>query len=162
MLNLLGEFNCRVDAKGRMMFPVKLRKQLETVLHQGVVLNRDIFEKCLVLYPQPEWERINKEIARLSRYDRDHQTFQRKFMKGASLVELDSAGRMLIPSSLLTYAGIDPVGDNEIIVTGIFEKIELCSAANYNQFVLGDDDDFGDLASKVRKEIEGPQFPPLN
>ncbi|MFM1930826.1 MAG: hypothetical protein RL226_129 [Bacteroidota bacterium] len=162
MLNLLGEYNCKVDAKGRMMFPVKLRKQLETVIHQGLVLNRDIFEKCLVIYPYPEWERINKEMARLSRYDRDHQVFQRKFMKGASPVELDANGRMLISASLLEYAGIDPNGENDLVVTGLFEKIEIWSAARYKENVLGEDDDFSDLADKVRKDIEGPKFPPLN
>mgnify|MGYP000259177719 CR=1 FL=1 len=47
MLNLLGEHTCRIDAKGRLMFPARLRRQLEKVLHHGLVINRDIFEKCL-------------------------------------------------------------------------------------------------------------------
>ena len=82
MLNLLGEYTCKIDAKGRLMFPARLRKQLETVLHNGLVINRDIFEGCLVVYPQPEWDKVNREMSRLSRYNRKHQLFQRKFMKG--------------------------------------------------------------------------------
>jgi MraZ protein len=159
MLNLLGEYGCKVDAKGRMMFPVKLRKQLESVLHHGLVLNRDIFEPCLVLYPKDEWEKVNKEMARLSRYNRKHQAFQRKFMKGATLVELDSNGRMLIPSLLLKYAGVEAGGKNELILTGVLEKMELWSKERYEEHVLNDDDDFSDLAEEVRKEIEGPDLP---
>ena len=97
MLNLLGEYTCKIDAKGRLMFPARLRKQLETVLHNGLVINRDIFEGCLVVYPQPEWDKVNREMSRLSRYNRKHQLFQRKFMKGATHVELDGSGRINIP-----------------------------------------------------------------
>lgn len=163
MLNLLGEYGCKVDAKGRLMFPAKLRKQLEQVLHHGMVLNRDIFEACLVMYPKPEWDRVNQEMSRLSRYNRKHQSFQRKFMKGATLVELDTTGRLLIPSALLNYAGIVPSEDNEIVVTGVLEKIEIWSAKRYEEQVLADDDDdFSDLADEVRKQIEGPGTLPLN
>lgn len=161
MLNLLGEYGCKVDAKGRVMFPAKLRKQLEEVLHHGMVLNRDIFEGCLVMYPKPEWDRVNQEMSRLSRYNRKHQAFQRKFMKGATLVEFDSTGRLLIPSALLTYAGIAPAEDNEIVVTGVLEKIEIWSAKRYEEQVLADEDeDFSDLAEEVRQQIEGPGTPP--
>lgn len=163
MLNLLGEYGCKVDAKGRLMFPSKLRKQLEEVLHHGLVLNRDIFEPCLVLYPKPEWDRVNAEMSRLSRYNRKHQAFQRKFMKGATLIELDATGRMLIPSALMSYAGIDPAGDNEVIVTGVLEKIEVWNAKRYDENVLNDDDeDFSDLADDIRRQIEGPGSLPLN
>lgn len=163
MLNLLGEYGCKVDAKGRLMFPSKLRKQLEEVLHHGLVLNRDIFEPCLVLYPKPEWDRVNTEMSRLSRYNRKHQAFQRKFMKGATLIELDATGRMLIPSALMSYAGIDPAGDNEVIVTGVLEKIEVWNAKRYDENVLNDDDeDFSDLADDIRRQIEGPGSLPLN
>jgi MraZ protein len=163
MLNLLGEYGCKVDAKGRLMFPAKLRKQLELVLHHGMVLNRDIFEGCLVLYPRPEWDRVNQEMSRLSRYNRKHQAFQRKFMKGATLIELDATGRMLIPGPLLDYAGIDPAESNDIIVTGVLEKIELWSAKRYQEQVLNDDDDdFSDLAEDIRRQIEGPGSLPLN
>ena len=75
MLNLLGEYRCKIDAKGRLMFPARLRKQLDRVLHDGMVVNRDIFEKCLVIYPKPEWDRVNEEMSQLSRYDRSISFF---------------------------------------------------------------------------------------
>ena len=119
MLNLLGEHPCRIDAKGRLMFPAKLRKQLDGVIHHGLVVNRDIFEGCLVLYPKPEWDKVNDEMARLSRYNRKHQLFQRKFMKGATHVDVDGAGRINLPAALLEYAGIDPKNAKEVIVSGL-------------------------------------------
>ena len=156
MLNLLGEYKCKIDVKGRLMFPARLRRQLELILHHGLVVNRDIFEDCLVIYPQPEWDKVNNEMSRLSRYNRKHQLFQRKFMKGATHVELDGAGRVNLPALLLEHAGIDVQEDNEVIVSGLGEKIEIWSKARYGQSVLDDseDFDFGDLAEEVRRDLE--------
>ncbi len=156
MLNLLGEYHCRIDAKGRVSFPAKLRKQLDRVLHDGLVVNRDIFEGCLIIYPKPEWDKVNAEMSRLSRYDRQHQLFQRKFMKGATLVELDGSGRMLLPAALLSHAGLEGGKAGDCVVTGLGEKIEVWSKERFEQQVLGDEDDFdfGDLAERVRRDID--------
>lgn len=156
MLNLLGEHSCKIDAKGRLMFPARLRKQLEQVLHHGLVINRDIFENCLVLYPKPEWDKVNAEMTQLSRYNRKHQIFQRKFMKGATLVDLDSSGRLNVPTQLLVHAGIDLSKGNEVIVSGLGEKVEIWTPESYNAQVLKDEDDFdfGNLAEDVRKDID--------
>ena len=156
MLNLLGEHNCKIDAKGRLMFPARLRRQLETVIHHGLVINRDIFENCLVLYPKPEWDKVNTEMTQLSRYNRKHQLFQRKFMKGATIVDLDSSGRLNIPTTLLEHAGIDLTKGNEIIVSGLGEKVEIWTVEAYQDQVLDDSDDFdfGGLAEDVRKDID--------
>lgn len=156
MLNLLGEHTCRIDAKGRLMFPARLRRQLDKVLHHGLVINRDIFEKCLVLYPKPEWDNVNGEMTRLSRYNRKHQLFQRKFLKGATIVDLDASGRLNIPGVLLDYAGIDLKKSNEIIVSGLGEKVEIWTVDAYEKQVLGEDTDFdfGNLAEDVRRDIE--------
>jgi MraZ protein len=156
MLNLLGEHHCKVDPKGRMMFPARLRKQMEQIIAHGLVVNRDIFSKCLVLYPKPEWDKVNEEMSRLSRYNEKHQLFQRKFMKGATLLELDNTGRLLVPSVLLAYAEIDLKKNNEVILTGLGEKMEIWSPANYNREILDDDFDFSSLAEEVRKDIDRP------
>ncbi len=154
MLNLLGEHHCKLATKGRLLFPGRLRKQLEQHIHHGLVVNRDIFTKCLVIYPKPEWDRVNEEMSRLSRYNQKHQLFQRKFMKGATLVELDSNGRMLIPAALLEYAEIEIDENNECVITGLGEKMELWSASNHQDVIVDEDFDFGSLAEDVRKDIE--------
>jgi len=164
MLNLLGEYDCKLDAKGRIMFPSKLRKQLEEVIRHGLVVNRDIFQKCLVIYPKPEWDKVNEEMSRLSRYSKKHQLFQRKFMKGATLVELDSTGRMMIPSSIMDHADLDPKKNKELKITGIGERMEIWSKANYESTVLEDDEDFDfeALAEEVRKDIDNNKGIGLN
>jgi len=154
MLNLLGEYHCKVDLKGRVLFPARFRKQLELVIHHGLVVNRDIFSPSLILYPKPEWDKVNDEMSQLSRYSEKHQRFHRKFMRGATTLELDAAGRLLMPAPLLTYAEIDLRKSNELILTGLGEKMEIWSSANYNKEVLDEDLDFGALAEEVRKDIE--------
>ncbi|MFM9423103.1 MAG: hypothetical protein RIR06_1564 [Bacteroidota bacterium] len=154
MLNLLGEYHCKADAKGRVLFPARLKKQLENILHHGLVVNRDIFTQCLVIYPKPEWDKVNEEMSRLSRYNQKHQLFQRKFMKGATMIELDAAGRMSIPSVLLEYIQINSK-ENDLVITGLGEKMEIWNSGAYRNQVLGDDMDFSDLAEEVRKDLDG-------
>jgi MraZ protein len=153
MLNLLGEYHCKVDAKGRLLFPARLKKQLEDVLHHGLVVNRDIFTQCLVVYPKPEWDIVNEEMSKLSRYNQKHQMFQRKFMKGATHLELDSVGRLSLPASLLEYAGVDG-SKNELVISGLGQKMEIWALDQYNAEVLGEEMDFGALAEEVRKDID--------
>lgn len=77
-------------------------------------------------------------------------------MKGATLVDLDSSGRLNIPTALLDYAGIDLSKSNEIIVSGLGEKVEIWTVEAYQTQVLNDEDDFdfGNLAEDVRKDID--------
>ncbi len=155
VLSILGVHTCKVDSKGRLMFPAKLRKELEAVLHEGLVLNRDIFEKCLVLYPKDEWNRVVKELKKLSRYKKKHQKFMRSFLMNATKVELDGAGRFLIPGLLLDIAEIDlKKKNNEVIVSGMDSKIEIWSAEKYQE-LMSDDNELSDLAEDIGKDIEG-------
>jgi MraZ protein len=153
MLNLLGEHICKVDNKGRMLFPSKLRKQLEEVIHHGLVLNRDIYSNCLVLYPKPEWDRIQQDFSRLNRYNRNHLEFMRRFLNGATPLELDNVGRLSLPSHLLDYAGIDLKKSNELVVIGALEKMEIWSSANHNKMVTDNQSDFAALAEQVQRDL---------
>ena len=100
-------------------------------------------------------------MSRLSRYDRNHQLFQRKFMKGATLVEVDASGRLLVPSALLGHAGLEAGKAGDCVVTGLGEKIEVWSKARFEEQVLGgeDDFDFGALAETVRQDIDPSRNP---
>jgi len=93
----------------------------------------------------------------LSRYNRKHQLFQRKFMKGATHVDVDGAGRINLPAALLEYAGIDPKNAKEVVVSGLGEKVEIWNQEAHKKQVIQDEDDldFGDLAEDVRKDLEG-------
>lgn len=149
MINLLGEYDCKLDAKGRLMMPTGLKRQMENLLHEGFVINRDTHEKCLVLYPKSEWEKISKQLARLNRFVRKNALFIRKFNNGATPVMLDGTGRMLIPKPLSLYAELD----KEVKVLGNGERIEIWAKSKHEEMLASDDFDFSSLAEEVMGDI---------
>ena len=106
MTNLIGEFECKIDAKGRFMLPAGLKKQLPPEVQDRFVINRG-FEKCIVLYPQNVWKVISDEVNQLNLYNKKNRDFVRYFYRGASESVLDSVNRLLLPKQLIQYAGID-------------------------------------------------------
>ena len=134
MTSLIGEFDCKVDAKGRFMFPIDLRKQLETLFEKGFVINRNLHQKCLVLYPLTEWEKLNKKLSKLNRLIKANDVFVRKFTGGATNVEADSAGRLLLPKALTDYANVT----SDLKVLGSNNVIELWDKKAYEEFLNQD------------------------
>ena len=82
-------------------------------------------------------------------------------MKGATLVEVDNSGRLLVPAALLGHAGLKTGKGGDCVVTGLGEKIEIWSKSRFEKQVLGEDDDFdfGSLAEKVRQDIDPARNP---
>lgn len=144
MTSLIGEFDCKVDAKGRFMFPVNLRKQLEEVFEKGFVINRNLHQKCLVLYPISEWNKLNKKLSKLNRLIKANDVFVRKFTGGATSADADSTGRVLLPKSLVDYADIKA----DIKVLGSNNVIEIWDKKLYEDF-LSQDVDIEKLAEDV-------------
>jgi MraZ protein len=134
MTGLIGEYDCKVDAKGRFMFPVDLRKQLETLFEKGFVINRNLHQKCLVLYPVNEWEKLNKKLSKLNRLIKANDVFVRKFTGGATNAEADNSGRILLPKSLIDYADIKA----DLKVLGSNNVIELWDKKLYEEFLSQD------------------------
>lgn len=152
MRNLIGEFECSLDGKGRLMFPSGLRKQVGPEEHRFVI-NRSIFEPCLILYPWDEWEDITKQLNKLNRFDRKNDRFIRKFRNGATEVELDGTGRILIPKRLKAFAGLQ----KEVVLFASSNKVELWDKARYDQVMDEDQEDFAELAEEVMKGIDDPE-----
>ncbi|MCX2479216.1 division/cell wall cluster transcriptional repressor MraZ [Pedobacter sp. MC2016-15] len=144
MVQLLGEFDCKLDAKGRMMVPSGLKKQLPNVDQEGLVVNRG-FEKHLVIYPRKVWEDIVTELSKLNQFEAKTREFIRFFTRGATELTLDSAGRVNLPKSLLEYAGIE----SEVVLACQFNKIELWSKSAYDNFMDSEPEDFARLAEEV-------------
>ena len=144
MVQLLGEFDCKLDAKGRMMVPSGLKKQLPNVDQEGLVVNRG-FEKHLVIYPRKVWEDIVTELSKLNQFETKTREFIRFFTRGATELTLDSAGRVNLPKSLLEYAGIE----SEVVLACQFNKIELWSKSAYDNFMDSEPEDFARLAEEV-------------
>ncbi len=144
MTGLIGEFDCKVDAKGRFMFPVALKKQLTDLFEKGFVINRNLHQKCLVLYPIGEWEKLNRKLSKLNRLIKANDVFVRKFTGGATACEADGTGRILLPKSLTDYAGIAA----DIKVLGSNNVIEIWDKKLYEEF-LNQDVDIEKLAEDV-------------
>ncbi len=144
MQSLIGEYDCKVDAKGRFMFPVNLRKQLEDAFDKGFVINRNLHQKCLVLYPISEWNKLNKKLSKLNRLIKANDVFVRKFTGGATGADADNTGRVLLPKSLVDYAGIS----TDIKILGSNNVIEIWDKNSYGQF-LSQELDIEQLAQDV-------------
>jgi len=144
MAHFLGEFDCKLDAKGRMMIPSNLKKQLPEAEREGLVVNRG-FEKHLVIYTKKEWDKIVEELSKLNPYEKKTREFIRYFTRGATELTLDSANRVLLPKSLLEYAGVEA----EVVLSCQFNKIELWSKEAYEAQLDNEPDNFADLAEEV-------------
>ena len=144
MQSLIGEYDCKVDAKGRFMFPVNLRKQLEDAFDKGFVINRNLHQKCLVLYPISEWNKLNKKLSKLNRLIKANDVFVRKFTGGATGADADNTGRVLLPKSLVDYAGIL----TDVKILGSNNVIEIWDKNSYGQF-LSQELDIEQLAQDV-------------
>jgi MraZ protein len=128
MTGFLGEYEATVDTKGRFLLPGGLKKQFPAE-GGSFVINRG-FEKCLNMYPMKTWESIVERISKLNDFDPKVRQFKMLFLGGATEVELDSAGRLLLPPSLKTYAGLD----KDIVLASDIDKIKIWDAVKYKQF----------------------------
>ncbi len=146
MTNYIGEFDCKVDSKGRMMVPSGLVKQFAPNLRERFVINRSVFQKCLVLYPMDAWEEIIKDLSKLNKFIKENDDFIRQYNNGATQVEMDSTNRLLLPKRLMDFAGIE----KDVVLTANLNKIEIWSAQKYNEVINSyDPDSFGSLAERV-------------
>lgn len=150
MAEIIGTYECKVDVKGRLMFPASLKTQVISAITEGFVVKRSIFMKCLELYPMEEWKLESARINKLNRFKKKNVDFIRKFMAGVKLVELDNAGRILIPKDLINYGGIK----KEIVLASVVNKIEIWDKAEYESSISYDPDEFADLAEEVMGEVE--------
>jgi MraZ protein len=129
MVGFLGEYEATLDSKGRFLLPAGFKKQLPEDGVASFVLNRG-FEKCLSLYPMKSWEPIFARISQLNDFDPEVRQFRRYFLNGATIVELDSAGRLLIPPNLKDHAGLE----RDIVLAAAVDKIEIWDKSKYQQF----------------------------
>lgn len=145
MNQLKGEYECKMDTKGRLRLPTGLIKQIGSGGNLIFTVNRG-FEKNLMLYPKDVWEAKTKEInQRLNSYNKKHREFIRYFYRGATELVLDNADRVLVPKSLIEHASLE----KEIILFAYQEQIEIWSKALYVQELNNEPDDFSELADEV-------------
>ena len=121
-MRFLGNIEAKLDAKGRVFLPAAFRKVLQGAGEQGMVMRKDVFQACLVLYPESVWgEQMDSLRSRLSRWDRDEQQLFRQFVSEVEPVALDASGRFLIPRRCLRQAGIG----QDVRFIGMGDTIEI-------------------------------------
>jgi MraZ protein len=127
-MDFLGEFEATLDAKGRFLLPAGFKKQLPEEEQHRFVINRG-FEKCLSLYPVKNWEPLFARIKGLNDFDPQAREFRRYFLNGATYVEPDSAGRLLVPPNLKVHADLQ----KDIVLVAAGDKIEIWDSNKYKQ-----------------------------
>ena len=149
MNHFLDEYECKLDTKGRMVLPAALKRQMPDVEREGLVINRGL-ETHLIIYTRSEWNRIMDKLSSLNPFERKSREFIRKFMRGATELTLDSAGRVLIPKTLQAYAGIS----TEIVLASQFNKIEVWAKERYDELWEDEGEEFAALAEEVMGNLE--------
>ncbi|WP_044402419.1 division/cell wall cluster transcriptional repressor MraZ [Lacinutrix sp. Hel_I_90] len=150
MNSLIGTYECKADAKGRLMLPAALKKQLTPVLQNGFVLKRAVFQPCLELYPMAEWELLMQKVNKLNRFKKKNNDFIRRFTAGVKMVEVDTNGRLLIPKDLINFAAIS----KDIVVSSAVNIVEIWDKEKYEQAIDDATVDFADLAEEVMGQDE--------
>ena len=144
MNSFIGTYECKVDAKGRLMVPVALKKQMSN-MNSGFVLKRSVFQSCLELYPMEEWNKMMAKVNKLNRFVKKNNDFIRRFTAGVKVVEVDANGRLLIPKDLVVFANIE----KEIVLSSAINIIEIWDKSQYENAIENATDDFADLAEEV-------------
>ena len=145
MVNLIGTYEGKTDAKGRLLLSGALKKQLMPMLQDGFVLKRSVFQPCLELYPMEEWNVLMAQVNKLNRFKKKNNDFIRRFTAGVKIVELDASGRLLIPKDLQSFAGIT----KSVVLSSAVNIIEIWDKENYEKAIEDATDVFADLAEDV-------------
>jgi len=154
MTLLHGEYECRIDDKGRIILPAALKKQIPPEAQEKFIINRG-FENCLTLYPMNEWQEVSKNVNQLNLFVKDHRVFARNFNRGATELQLDASSRILVPKTLLEYARIQ----KDLILTAFSNRIEIWAKEEYEHHLNLSEDEYSDLAEKVMGNLQKPEEP---
>jgi MraZ protein len=146
----LGNSEVKLDAKGRFMLPARYREVLGDSVRDGFVLKRSIFKKCLELFTLENWEHESAMINKLNMFKKKNSVFATQFMAGVRVVELDNAGRLLIPKDLLQYGGLK----KQLVLTETNKRIEIWDKDEYEKFIADERDNFGALAEEVMSDLD--------
>ena len=137
MTNFLGSHAINMDAKGRLAIPARVREDLEALCDGRIVLTAHTEERCLLVYPEPQWAEILPKIEALPSFSKAVRRTQRLLIGHATPLELDGAGRILVPQTLRDYAGLE----KKLYLIGQGRKLELWSEDRWLAWLEDDDGD---------------------
>ncbi|SEJ79986.1 MraZ protein [Cyclobacterium xiamenense] len=134
MASFTGEFECKLDAKGRLVLPSKMKASLPESLGQEMMLRKGL-EPCLELIPMVEVRKDHSKLASLDDTDEEVRIFKRSFFRRESPVELDSAGRFLLPKNMLRHAQLE----KDAVLIGIGTKIEIWNPDLHEEYAANEE-----------------------
>lgn len=148
-MRFLGNIEAKTDAKGRAFLPVVFRKVLNASGEENLVLRKDVFQNCLVLYPESVWnEQLDYLRNKLNRWNARQQQIYRTFISDAEAINLDSNGRFLISKRMLRLAGIG----QSIRFVGMGDTIEIWSNEEKAEQPFMDPEEFGKELQNIMSE----------
>ena len=151
-MRFLGNIEAKTDAKGRAFLPAVFRKMLQASGSESLVMRKDIFQDCLVLYPENVWnEQMDTLRGRLNRYNAQHQKIFRQFVSEVETVMLDGNGRFLIPKRYLQLAGIQ----QSIKFIGMGDTIEIWANEKIAETRM-DNEEFGQALEDIMTQEIAP------
>jgi len=121
----IGEYKHNLDIKGRMAVPAKFRKGLAG----GAIITRGL-DTCLFVFSKGEWEKLAEKLVALPLSQSNSRAFARLMLSGATDVEIDAQGRVLLPDYLRTYGGLK----KEVVVTGLYSRLEIWDATSWEVY----------------------------
>ncbi len=148
-MNIIGTYECKIDSNGRLMLPSAIKKQLSEIIDKRFIIKRNIFYKCLELYPMKEWENEIEGVNNLNRFVKKNSDFIRGFMAGVKIIELDRNGRLLIPRDLIKFSEIK----KDIVLSSSINRIEIWDKTKYEESISKIRDNFSALAEEVMGKI---------
>ena len=139
---LMGEYQHKMDNKGRVIIPAKFREELG----DKFVATRGL-DNCLFVYPMEEWSVLEEKLSSLPITSQNARTFVRFFFSGATECELDKQGRMSIPPNLRNYATLD----KKIVIIGLSNRIELWAESNWNDYLNSAEESSEEIANAMEE-----------
>lgn len=144
-MRFLGNIEAKTDAKGRAFLPAVFRKVLQASGEENLVLRKDIFQQCLVLFPESIWnKRVDLLKSQLKQWKPAHQQILRQFVSEAEVVSLDGNGRFLISKRLQRAAGLE----QDLQFIGVDDTIEIWSPQHLKN-TLKTDEEFGSALEEI-------------
>lgn len=155
MQHFIGTYECKADAKGRIMVPAALKKQLSKQLDKSFVIKRAVFNRCLELYPLDQWQALMEKVNKLNRFKKKNNDFIRRFTAGVKLLDIDATGRLLIPKDLINHANIS----KEVVVSSVVNILEIWDKDLYEKAIDEATTDFAALAEEVMGDLNEDDLP---
>ena len=117
----IGEYYCKLDAKGRLLLPSGFKEQLGEALNEGFVLRPGLFEACLDVYGMDDWRKLQEKLGRLNPFKKENLVMARRINAGARLVKMDASGRLQIPKDLVDKCGFV----KDVVITSLPDRMQI-------------------------------------